>query len=683
MNKNSRLAPLSVNVPIKPLALAVIIAGTVPTPAAANVEFLLPPNDSSSRAFALSGDGTTVGVNNTIYKDGTYTPVSVPEGYNNLYDIWSISSDGNVWVGQLNTGEDTRFAVWKNNEVIKEFDSNTYIARYGNSISDDGNLILIQVSSGTGSTHHLFDIDANQVQATIAKPEGTGSFVSLALSGDGTTAVGYLGLNGSPSLPDYRAFRWTDAGGVENLGVSDGFLSSSAHAVNRDGSIVVGTQWLADNAGSRAFRWSESTGIVSLGTLNDRSSSWANDVSADGAVIVGTAREVNDSIAFRWTEATGMISVEQWLTNAGVALDTSKYTVVMKEAYQVSDNGEVVLGYTDSSETEGDESTYVAVLARVSPDGSGVVNLADYSYSVQETGAQALLGSTAITDIIMFGAHHRSVMDNGFAANSYDTSCFWATGDHGENNEARSKTSLAEVGLCQDFGTTRIGLSVGKAWTEQTLGLGGTGDYDGSFVTVEAAHRFNNGLQPSILAMYGQYDLEMIRRYDNGGVLDTSTGTTDLASRALRLRADWKDLLTLNKVSISPYAAYTWSESDVESYIELGGGFPAQYDRNEWRTSDIRIGAAAEYALTERSHFNFMLETIRRLDRDTNQTSGEILGLGGFNVEGVAIERTWTRALVDLDYSLNKSTLFSLGANFSSSGAEDAWGITAGLKFQF
>lgn len=79
----------------------------------------------------------------------------------------------------------------------------------------------------------------------------------------------------------------------------------------------------------------------------------------------------------------------------------------------------------------------------------------------------------------------------------------------------------------------------------------------------------------------------------------------------------------------------------------------------------------------------FALEGIHRLDDNTGSTSGQILGLGDFNVEGLDIEQNWARALVDVDYKLNANTLITLGANAASSGNNNNWGITAGIKAQF
>ena len=75
---------------------------------------------------------------------------------------------------------------------------------------------------------------------------------------------------------------------------------SEARGVSADGRVVVG--WSYNAAGEyRAFRWTVDGGMQDLGTLGG-SESWANGVSADGSVVVGWAENAaGDWRAFRWT----------------------------------------------------------------------------------------------------------------------------------------------------------------------------------------------------------------------------------------------------------------------------------------------------------------------------------------------------------------------------------------------
>src|SRR5207245_10505475 len=94
----------------------------------------------------------------------------------------------------------------------------------------------------------------------------------------------------------WRAFRWTESGGMVDL--SDTRSTSQASAVSADGSVVVGHIRFGNDL--RAFRWTEASGIVDLGIPNSAGSLFANqivyDVSGDGSVVVGS----NGGRAFRW-----------------------------------------------------------------------------------------------------------------------------------------------------------------------------------------------------------------------------------------------------------------------------------------------------------------------------------------------------------------------------------------------
>jgi probable HAF family extracellular repeat protein len=77
-------------------------------------------------------------------------------------------------------------------------------------------------------------------------------------------------------------------------------MRAEAHGVSADGSVVVGI------SGGRAFRWTAARGMQDLGTLGGYLSV-AHGVSADGSVVVGEAQNAaGQRRAFRWTAARGM-----------------------------------------------------------------------------------------------------------------------------------------------------------------------------------------------------------------------------------------------------------------------------------------------------------------------------------------------------------------------------------------
>lgn len=148
---------------------------------------------------------------------------------------------------------------------------------------------------------------------TLIEPHfGRSGSVAEGVSDDGQVVVGYS-LNARGGDRDdrtMRAFRWTPAGGTQDLGTL-GRERTWAHAVSGDGRVVVGGYYVGDYAW-RPFRWTPERGMEDLGTLGVN---WADalDVSADGSVIAGYAYVTTPGqapgwavFAIRWTEASGI-----------------------------------------------------------------------------------------------------------------------------------------------------------------------------------------------------------------------------------------------------------------------------------------------------------------------------------------------------------------------------------------
>ena len=71
-------------------------------------------------------------------------------------------------------------------------------------------------------------------------------------------------------------------------------VSSVAHAVNADGSVIVGQYYTA--IGTHAFRWTAATGVAhDMGTLPGSFDARAVAVSADGSLVAGESRFVVDT----------------------------------------------------------------------------------------------------------------------------------------------------------------------------------------------------------------------------------------------------------------------------------------------------------------------------------------------------------------------------------------------------
>ncbi len=139
-----------------------------------------------------------------------------------------------------------------------------------------------------------------------------GAFWSEAqgISDDGTVVVGHS--KAAASGGDYEAFRWTEAGGMQPLGMLSGGQRSYAWDVSTDGSVIVGTAYAG---GLRAFRWTEAGGMQNLGTFQNsyvpHPESWGFALSSTGNTIVGEGHLPYSYSrgACRWDAGTGPVAL--------------------------------------------------------------------------------------------------------------------------------------------------------------------------------------------------------------------------------------------------------------------------------------------------------------------------------------------------------------------------------------
>jgi probable HAF family extracellular repeat protein len=186
--------------------------------------------------------------------------------------------------------------------------------------------------------------------------------------GDGSVVVGSSGGN--------RAFLWTRAGGMIDLGTLGGTMAYASD-VSDDGSVVVG---MGDSpAGPRAFLWTYASRMVDLGLPSDgggdqqATDTYSMAVSGDGAVVAGFSGPIND--AFRWTVADGMLSLGTLGAGYSIARDcNTDGTVVVGESTGAADDHAFrwtpATGLQDLGTMPGGTSSHAT---GVSADGSTVV----------------------------------------------------------------------------------------------------------------------------------------------------------------------------------------------------------------------------------------------------------------------------------------------------------------------
>ena len=133
-----------------------------------------------------------------------------------------------------------------------------------------------------------------------------GDITNLGLLPGGTYAYGN-GINdagqvtgGGPVGSEFHSFRWSQAGGLQDIGAPAGVTTVVARGIDADGNIA---GRMSTAGGSRAFYWSPG-GFVDLGALGG-STSQASAMSSTG-MVTGTADTPSGYSAFRWTATGGM-----------------------------------------------------------------------------------------------------------------------------------------------------------------------------------------------------------------------------------------------------------------------------------------------------------------------------------------------------------------------------------------
>lgn len=272
--------------------------------------------DVDSYAYGISGDGNVIvgtrydAVTAPNYEAfswtqaGGYVDLGYISGSAKTSTAHACSFDGSVIVGRssiVGLGGVPFIRTVAGGMVAIE--ASTGVAY---SVSEDGTVVAGELyNNGTGKYYAFRWTQAGGVVDLGLLPGGTQSF-GYGISGDGIVVVGMAHTNAAGTL--YRAFRWTQAGGMVDLGTLGG-VWSRAYACSLDGSVVVGQSTTAAGIW-QPFRWTQAGGMVALG-LTDNLSVSSLGISRDGTTIVGFGSFEGGlrHEAFRWTAATGVVAL--------------------------------------------------------------------------------------------------------------------------------------------------------------------------------------------------------------------------------------------------------------------------------------------------------------------------------------------------------------------------------------
>jgi len=607
-----------------------------------------------------------------------------PVFYPNSFELTAISGDGSVALLNLPdevTGRPQQFwipALWTKERGVQIVEVPGVYA-IAEDISADGRTIVGRRASPAPEVKsQTFRWSADQglqiLQAVANDGEYLWSVDDVAISGDGRVVVGVLtgisNLTGR-STPTRMVF-WHE-GRRDPLVVAGpaGMAWFGRIDISHDGRRVTGLAEAMQADGSaqyQAFLWDQAEGAKLLGVLPGAIASSPNAISGDGQVVVGRSSGAGASPQqpFRWSAQTGMISVAQWLAAYGIALPANTQ---LGEALSTNFDGSVIVGH--------------GWIARVrGPSGGVLLDVSGFQRSLIDANQRLTQGISELANATLSGAHHRSLLSNGLVDES-DGSCAWANAEVADYDASKTRIEQLEVGVCTDLGPARLGLGLGKAKARQEWDLGSQGKSEGEYLLGEAAFKFGEQWQGSLLGYSGRFDVDSQRRYYNGTALHTSLARPDAKVAALRARMDWKDAARVGGVGISPYAAYTWTRTKLDGYVESGGGFPSSFDRIDWSTRDLRVGAAFERSFGERNDLSVSLEAVRRMDKISSGTRGEIIDLFSFDLPGGELDRNWGQMLVDFDHRFGKGSVLGVGARAASSGGDADWGVSLGYRMSF
>jgi len=376
---------------------------------------------------------------------------------------------------------------------------------------------------------------------------------------------------------------------------------------------------------------------------------------------VGYGYSASGREAFRWTQDDGMQRVADWLSAAGVTV-AAGYT--MTNANGVSADGSVVVG--ESTGPDGTE----AFIACVSSSCSGAITLSDVQNSLAGS-ARAGAMSLGVSNTVINGAHSRPLSRR--VAEGQKT--FWLAGDWGRDDHGSRSgdLGLAEVGFGHNFGAAQLNASLGQTWAQQKQVLDGSAKADGTYLLAEALIPVSGQLWAT-LGGYGHWgETDMKRGYLNAGTQDFSKGSPDVDTWGLRGRLDWDGAYSVASADFSPYVDLTYTEAKLAAYTETGGGFPAHFDSRKERATELRVGVNATKPLADGMNLVGILEAAHRFEKHGARTSGQMLGLFSFDLDGQKNKQDWLRASFGVEGELAEGRA-SLSLNLTTRGeTPNAW----------
>ena len=670
-------------------------------------------NPPQFRAWSVSDDGMIV-VGEMGSQAMRLDLTSSPLGPTRIggQDARAISGDGSMIVGYQVIASDSFAVRWSGDGTgmiqldtilpgnIAVLESRAY------GVSDDGGVIAGFARDADDLSRFAVRWSGTNLDlaALGGVPNGKES-IAFGVSGDGATIVGSY-FDTEPEN-DGSAFAWTAGGGLVALdplgdGTSVIDASAIARAADQDGNVIVGTIRTGPYPVTQAVRWVDGGTPESLGSLAGPvgiSEAW--DVSDDGAVIVGQTQVIPGLIlrAMRYTDIDGMETVEGWLRRNGVVIGQD----VTRLAHGVSADGSVVVGAAEDDRmfiARGPATTNGGGAGSGSGGGDnggdagggdggnggdggdggdgggdpepGMVMIDDLSRSLADAGATSSAVVSSLNTLLN-GAGSRPLDRRA----DPEGSIFWTTGDLGraDHGARDGGFGLGEIGVGRDFGAVQLNAAFGASRQVRNTALGGQTRVDSWFAKLEAMSLLygnqDSGLWAVLTGAGARGIADIGRNYlANGGLVVTSSGATDVSGFGVRGRLQWDNAFA----HMSPFAELSWSRACVNGYAESGGPFPATFNRQCGLETLARYGVDASVPVTDRFRVTATLEGVHRIGGSPGATSGQVRGLGAFNLAAPSDDGFWARGGVGFEADLGSASMLSVMVNATTQGnAPSSW----------
>lgn len=301
--------------------------GTKPFKIIGNAYTLLSPLTigGNSIAYAASANGSLIvgsssdggGLDQAVAWSGI-TPTGLNNGYYYSSVATGVSANGGVVVGH---GFDatTSFrdhAFYHQGGTLTVLDNSFGAnASRATGVSANGNLLVgtqsDDFSNPTNAAGFIFNVTTSTVFA-VGNPWSFVFTQLTAISGDGTSVIGYASPSGLAASGGEVAFQYEPGGSAFTpLGSLGTGTWAIPQAINADGSVIVGSS-LNSSGNPEAFKYQNGI-MTGLGFLTGGTLSTATGVSADGTVIVGHGNLTGGyTHAFVYANQT-MLDATEWM----------------------------------------------------------------------------------------------------------------------------------------------------------------------------------------------------------------------------------------------------------------------------------------------------------------------------------------------------------------------------------